>query len=143
MKARSVVAVLAAALVLGACGDDSGAPEAKTPLERATSPRDGVPFEETVTITKSGYRPRVARVLLGGTVTWINLDPKGPHTAQTPEDRYEGLPGGQDTSFDSHTLSWEEPYSVSFHFPGTFDYESSYDSFTGKVEVVSRNPPGP
>jgi len=145
-RLAAVVLVLAVgAQVAGCSGDDEKQQPVSTTsaaLEQATSAHGEVPFEETVLITKSGYRPRSARVLLGGTVTWINVDPEDTHTAETKDPRYEDMPGGQDVSFDSHTLLWEEPYTATFHFPGRIEYESSFDDFTGRVDVIARTPPG-
>jgi plastocyanin len=118
--------------IAGCSGDD----EATTASEPPAS------FEETVTIAGSGYRPEEARVLVGGSVTWINRDPESSHTAETEPGRYEALPGGEDVSFDTHTLSWGEPYTVTFHKPGTYSYLCAYHSeMKGTVEVVEREPP--
>lgn len=133
---RKLCAVVAAAVVgaasTGCSNDDSpGADRASTPS-----------FGETVTITGSGYHPSKARVLVGGRVTWINRDPHGVHTAETRPGDYEDLPGGEDQSFDTHILSWGEPYTVTFHKPGTYRYRSSYDqTWSGTVDVIERRPP--
>ncbi len=141
MRIKYGVAIAATVLIgvlAGGCGGDSEAP---SPLELATTPHDGLPFEQVVRITRSGYRPAKVRVLAGGKVTWVNVDPAGKHTVETTNPFYKKLPGGADGSFDSHTLSWEEPYTVVFHAPGTFRYTSSFDfSWKGEVTVVEREP---
>lgn len=130
---RAGAALLVAGTLLGGCvGTDTA----------ETGDRDQAPFEETVVITKDGYRPTHARVSTGGSVTWINRDPSGPHTAETKPGDYEDMPGGEDASFDTHALSWEEPYTVTFHKPGTYRYGSSYDfAWEGTVTVIDRVPP--
>jgi plastocyanin len=141
MRLKYGVAIAATMLIgalTGGCGDG----EAPSPLELATTPRDGIPFEQVVQITRSGYKPAEVRVLTGGKVTWINLDPVRKHTVETTNPQYKKMPGGKDASFDSHTLSWEEPYTATFLSPGTFLYTSSYDStWKGEVTVVEREVP--
>lgn len=142
-RPTSVISALLATLSLGAIsmlgcsqdGDDAS---------RTARPTDIAPFKVRVTITAAGYRPRHVRVRVGGQVTWINRDPKGQHTAETPRGVYDDLPGGENQSFDTHTLSWLEPYTVTFHKPGSYDYSSSYDvgpEWNGKIDVLSPQPP--
>lgn len=142
MKVRvgtAITAMVLIGLLASGCGGDSDTP---SPLELATTPRDGIPFERVVLITRSGYRPAKVEVLAGGKVTWVNVDPLADHTVETFNPFYKKLPNGSDGSFDSHQLSWEEPYTVTFHTPGTFQYTSSYDSGRrGEVTVVERKRP--
>lgn len=129
----AIVAGIMVAVGAAGCGDSDG------------GPADGakrIPFKATVVIKKSGYHPREVSVLTGGSVTWINRDPDEPHTAETEPGRYENLPGGEKGSFDTHSLSWGEPYTVVFHKPGTYAYTSSYDfGWKGLVNVIDRAPP--
>lgn len=136
-RSRSSAAVVVASLLVLAvsgCSDDSS--------ERDARAHEGVPFKETVVITSSGYHPRRAEILVGGSITWINKDPTEAHTAETPPGRHRHTTNGEKVSFDTHTLSWGEPYTVTFHKPGTYSYESSFDfGMEGVVEVAERKPP--
>jgi plastocyanin len=132
-RTYTMVAALAAAIAAG-CGGSSADTSERTAEAAA-------PFKQRVIITSTGYRPARTRVLVGGTVTWVNRDPSAAHTAQT-DSSYKHLPSGEDGSFDTHTLSWGEPYTVTFHVPGAYEYTSSLDpSFKGSIEVVDRRPP--
>jgi plastocyanin len=130
----SVLAVLAFVSVAGGC-DEGG----------ARSPeRHVVPFRATVDISESRYRPAHARILVGGSVTWINRDPDTTHTAETRPGDYTDLPGGERQDFDTHTLTWNEPYTVTFHKPATYAYHCSFHfDMEGTIDVVERRPPGP
>jgi plastocyanin len=135
LRSRSLsLLLLGGALLSAGCGGDDPRPT------HDPNPGD-VPFKETVTITKDGFKPRTARVLVGGSITWINRDPTGEHTAESLKGQYDKLPGGQDASFDTHTLSWGEPYTVTFHVPGSYEYESSVDEWRGRIDVVLLEPP--
>lgn len=122
----------ALAVVLAGCsteGESGGGPT------RARSA--ALPLEETVAISQSRYLPAEARIRVGGSITWINRDPGVLHTAETEAGAYEALPGGEDQSFDTHTLSWREPYTVTFHKPGTYSYICSlHPSMRGTVNVL-------
>lgn len=127
---RVALACLAAlAAGLGGCGDDDGRSQARDPLNP--------PFKTRVAITADGYRPAHARVLLGGQITFVNLDKTQARTAET-----DGLTASTVTDsneFDTHTLLWEEPYTVTFHKPGTIKYHSSLGPpMTGTVTVVGK-----
>lgn len=130
MRALAVAALVA----IAGCGDDDS--------DRAEADRGaGVPFRERVVITETGYHPADAKVLVGGTVTWVNRDPGKSHTAETDKG-FKVTPSGEDGSFDTHTLTWGEPYTVTFHVPGSYSYSSSLDAdFRGTVEVIMREPP--
>lgn len=141
MQARDIfeaaaVLATAAALLTGA-----GCSDGEDPVDPSRETRNGVPFEETVTIDGAGYHPKDAEVLVGGTVTWINMDPRENHTAETRKDDYLETPNGEKITFDTHTLTWEEPYTVTFHQPGALTYVSSFDhDMKGSIEVVARKP---
>jgi len=132
VRVTSAVAVsVSAVLAVGGCGEASG----------DKTKRTTVPFRERVVITKTGYHPAHAKVLVGGTVTWVNRDPSRSHTAETGKGA-EVTPSGEDGDFDTHTLTWGEPYSVTFHVPGSYSYGSSLDpDFKGTVDVLVREPP--
>ena len=102
MRARTVVALLASVVVLGACGGgDSGA--------------GGEPVRTTsVTLPKSyRFEPEAIAVAAGATVTWTNRD-DFPHDVRLLDgsDRTVDLPVG-----GSGTLTFEAP--------GTVEYECS------------------
>jgi plastocyanin len=129
--------LLGSGLVCGCSAGGSADDDAKNGTRQ-------VPFKETVVITKMGFHPRDAEVLTGGSITWVNRDPDAPHTAETKPGRYEHTPGDEDASFDTHTLFWGEPYTVTFHKPGTYSYGSSYDfGWKGTVSVIDRALPRP
>jgi plastocyanin len=116
------------AVVMSGCGDDEP--------DRARSSDANPPFKARVEITKDGYRPQRVSILVGGQVTFVNVDKSAPHTAETGE-----LPehGSDSNEFDTHTLTWEEPYTITFHKPGQVEYHSSFDpEMTGIVDVLIR-----
>jgi plastocyanin len=126
----AAAALATAALLTLGCGDDGSGKSEDGAV-------DGVPFETSVDITRDGYEPARTRVLVGGTITFVNRDDLLPHTAQTNSS------GARDwieeADFDTHALTHDEPYSVTFHKPGTFDYFCSFhNSMRGVVEVVVR-----
>jgi plastocyanin len=121
-------------LIAAGCGADSGA--------SGDASEQAVPFKRTVNITHTRFEPARATVLVGGTVTWVNRDPVQGHTAETSNPRYRDLTGGENQAFDTHTLTWNEPYTVTFHKPGSFDYHCSLDPrMKGDVQVVTRELP--
>ncbi len=129
-------AAVAAVLVAGCGGDgDEGSAGEKT-VANVTGDYENPPMHARVEITEKGYRPKHARILVGGTVTFVNMDPNNPYTAETKD-----LPEGtsDNNEFDTHTLTWEEPYTVTFHKPEKVTYFNSFDStMTGTVEAVSK-----
>jgi plastocyanin len=102
VRARPVVALLAAVLVLGACGD-GGSGAGEEPVETTS-----------VTLPKSyRFEPEAIAVAAGDTVTWTNRD-DFPHNVRLLDgsDRTLDLPVG-----GSGTLTFESP--------GTVEYECS------------------
>ena len=93
------------------------------------------PFKARVEITKDGYRPRHVRILVGGQVTFVNMDKTQAHTAETKD-----LPDGEsdNNEFDTHSLRWEEPYTITFHKPEEVTYYDSLSDFSGTVEAVPK-----
>ena len=134
MRPILVLAALTATVMGGGCGNDDGA--------RAGSGGERAAFRKTVTISDSRYHPAHTQVLIGGSVTWVNQDPVVNHTAETVSPRYRHTTGGERADFDTHALTWKEPYTVTFHKPGTYTYYCSFHSeMKGEVEVVVRTPP--
>jgi plastocyanin len=127
--------LLAIALVTG-CSDDDGS-------AAAGSVKPNPPIKATVDIVKSRYVPAKTRVLAGGTVTFMNLDENEPHTAETQDSMVTtpGDPFDPEADFDTHTLSWGEPYTVTFHKPGHYEFVCSYDpDMKGTVDVLLADP---
>ncbi|GAF92129.1 unnamed protein product, partial [marine sediment metagenome] len=111
------------------CGGDDAKPQAKDPRNP--------PFKTRVNITKDGYRPSHVKILLGGQITFVNLDKAAAHTAETDGSTESEVTDSNE--FDTHTLNWEEPYTVTFHKPGMIDFHSSFDSeMKGTVEVLAK-----
>jgi len=125
--------VVLAIAVLAGCGEDD---EPEPNRGAASSGYENPPFTARVEITKDGYRPRDVRILVGGRVTFVNVDASEIHTAQTAD-----LPDGpsDDNEFDTHSLTWEEPYTVTFHKPGKIVYYNSLEhGMKGTVEAVPK-----
>jgi plastocyanin len=123
-------------LVGAACGSDDGDGDGRTTAGGGDARNP--PFEARVEITKDGYRPRHVRILVGGSVTFVNVDRESFHTAETGD-----LPNRATDSneFDTHSLTWEEPYTVTFHKPERTEYHDSFDeTMTGTVEAVPKAP---
>ncbi len=134
------VLVLAVALAAG-CGDSDGDDgKASSDASAAASTEGDPPFRARVEITKDGYKPRHVRILVGGTVTFVNVDKEGTHTAETGDISTTTLTDSNE--FDTHTLTWEEPYTITFHKPESVKYYDSFSDMTGTVEAVPRTPPG-
>ena len=131
-KSRLTLIVLVVALA--GCGDGGGDDDAQA--ERSQT----APFERTVSIADKRYSPARARILVGGSITWVNRDPDAGHTAESDAPDVEPEPWLEKTDFDTHTLTWREPYTVTFHKPGTYEYHCSFHDMKGVVEVVQRFP---
>ncbi len=125
------IAAVVGASIGAACGDDG---EDGTTKQRKVK---NAPFTARVEITKDGYRPRHVKILVGGRVTFVNVDTMRNHTAETgdlPERRTDN------NEFDTHTLTWGEPYTITFHKPEKVEYHDSFNpEMTGTVEAVIRN----
>jgi len=139
--------MLAAAIGAGAgCGDDEGgksAEAAKADTDTLTFPEglENPPMHARVEMTKDGYKPKHTKILVGGTVTFVNMETTGSYTAETGD-----LPDGlsDNNEFDTHTLTWEEPYKVYFHKPEKVTYYNSFDStMRGTVTAVPKILPIP
>jgi len=135
--------VLAAAVVAGCGGDDDdgGAKAEGATATDAAQSDDGVnpPMHARVEITQKGYKPKNVRILVGGTVTFVNVDKTESHTAQTAD-----LPptASDNNEFDTHTLAWEEPYKIYFHKPEKVTYYNSLEpGMSGTVEAVRKVDP--
>jgi plastocyanin len=134
VRAGLICAVLVVVAGCGGGDDGEDAGSSTSPSKRYENP----PMHARVEITSKGYKPRHVRILLGGTVTFVNVDRTSPHTAETAN-----LPEGlsDNNEFDTHSLSWEEPYTITFHKPETIDYFDSFSEMKGTVEAVAKVPP--
>ena len=129
-------------LLLGAaitcCGGDDGAGGAKPESDDRSAAADyeNPPMHARVEITQKGYKPKHTRILVGGTVTFVNVDETESHTAET-EDLPEGL--SDNNEFDTHTLTWEEPYTVTFHKPEKVTFHNSLEpGMSGTISAVPK-----
>lgn len=131
MRCMMVVCLLGAlpALSIAGCSDE--------PDDAKIRMKNPAPFKTTVNVTRRGYQPARTQVLVGGSVTFVNRDTELPHTAQTNS---SGSPTwDEETDFDTHALTWGEPYTATFHKPGVFEYYCSFhSSMKGTVEVITR-----
>lgn len=126
MAGERLLALAAAVAALGMAG--CGAAE------------DGVelPPKKVVELRDDGYHPARVQVPVGGRVTWVNVS-TGAGTAQTagvPEFEYDLRKLDRRNQFDTHTLQPGEAQTVSFDTPGEYEYFSSFDPFSGVIEVV-------
>lgn len=135
---------MAVAVTIGGCGggDDGKADEpGGDAAQSASGDYVNPPFTARVEITKDGYRPKHVRILVGGRVTFVNMDRTESHTAETDD-----LPDGpsDNNEFDTHTLTWEEPYTITFHKPEKVSYHNSLEpGMSGTVEAVPKYPMEP
>jgi plastocyanin len=122
----TLLAALAAAGTAG-CGD--------------AGDEQALPPKVTVQMLEDSYRPKTAKVPVGGRVTWVNASQEF-NTAQSPgvpEVEYDLRKLDAQNKFDIHTLQPGEAQSVVFDTPGKYVYFSSFDTaMRGVVEVVER-----
>lgn len=144
VRAGLICAVLLGAAFAGCGGDDDDGGKATANDGASTAAQSddsgNPPLHARVEITKNGYKPRNVRILVGGTVTFVNVD-RTAHTAETQD-----LGGGandpeavtDNNEFDTHTLVWEEPYTITFHKPEKVEYHDAFSEMTGTVEAVPK-----
>jgi plastocyanin len=131
LRVGFVVVALASVVIAAGCSDENGPPAYEA---------GPAPFEQTVAITGSGFHPAKPRILVGGSITFVNHDPKTLHVAETSGG--DSNPKSSEDAFDTYPLTWEEPYTIEFHKPGTYPYFCVLDSrMQGEIEVVMREPP--
>lgn len=116
--ARGAFPGLAALALLAGCGGGEGSssspPQGAEPVQRAR-----------VGIVNFTYRPAVAWVKVGGSVTWTTGD-QAPHTA-TAEDR---------RTFDTQTLKRGDSRTIRLTQPGTYSYFCVFHRFMVARVVV-------
>ena len=127
------------ALLLAACGGDSGSettgePAPSTEAETESEPQSGenapapsgeAVRSEKVVISGFQYDPETVTIQAGGKVTWQNQD-STEHTATL-----------DDGSFTTGDLAEGKLKSESFKTPGTFTYHCEiHPQMKGTVEVV-------
>lgn len=137
-----LVLVVALVSLSAACGGGDEDPEATSASKTTAAPKVAdipdvpkasgpAPKHVTVVMENSRNHPLVARVAVGGRVTWINRDAER-HTAETWFTKKHG--------FDTHTLEQGESVTVTMRAPGWYPYFSSYGepSMKAAIEVVPR-----
>jgi plastocyanin len=138
LRVRGAI-VVAGVVLMGlaaGCGDEGKDSGGEATTATTVEGYENPPMHARVEITSKGYRPKHTRILVGGTVTFVNMDPDEEHTAETKD-----LPEGasDNNEFDTHTLTWEEPYTITFHKPEKVTYFDSFDStMTGTVEALAK-----
>lgn len=101
-----------------------------------TSPKEG----DTVEITQTGFVPKVLKVSVGDTVTFVNRDVKSHWPASADHPTHAGYPeegGCIGSKFDScGPLKTGEIFYFKFNQKGTWSYHDHIDSsLTGTVIV--------
>ena len=97
-----------------------------TPSPTSTPlPTTGPPQAVTIEITKQGFVPPTVTVALGGSVTWVNADNGGTHTATTTG-------GGNPQPFDTGGLGPGLSGNLGFALQGTYTYTSAIDCQNGR-----------
>jgi plastocyanin len=139
LKAILAAALAGGAILLTACGSDSGDSSSGGQAATATAPstessnRQPAPSGEAaraekVEIVEFTYEPDPVVVQVGGKVTWINQD-SAPHTATA-----------DDGSFDTGTLEQGKLKSDTFKQAGTYAYFCEFHpTMHGTVEVVEKD----
>ena len=137
LKATLAIVSIGAAILLTACGGDSGdtvsegqaatAPTTET-SESEPAPSGEAARAEKVEIVDFAYDPDPVVIQVGGKVTWINQD-SAPHTATA-----------DDGSFDTGTLAEGKLKSETFRQPGTYTYICQiHPTMHGTLEVVEKD----
>jgi plastocyanin len=139
LKAILAAALAGGAILLTACGSDSGdsssggqAATATAPSTESSNSQPAPSGEaaraEKVEIVEFTYEPDPVVVQVGGKVTWINQD-SAPHTATA-----------DDGSFDTGTLEQGKLKSDTFKQAGTYAYFCEFHpTMHGTVEVVEKD----
>ena len=130
--------LLVAALLAAGCSDDE--PQAVDP---SRAPQKNAHFHEVIEVDQSGFKPTHARVLVGGNVTFVNRDPDHTnyHSAESDGLFKSTASYNEPTAFQTHSLTWNEPYTIPFHKPGTYKYLCTFHSdMTGIIAVLTRTP---
>jgi plastocyanin len=124
-RALGLALVALSALVLAACGGDSGgygagggygsAGETAAPSQTPTLVGTG----EAVAISGFAFSPASLAVEAGTTVTWTN-DDGAPHTVTSTDG--PGTSSATTSTFGSGTLQRGDSFSHTFEEPGTYYY---------------------
>jgi len=119
----SIAASAAAVLMLMACASASNPGAKPSSDNRTMSTSSGMVDDPSVpskpnevVIYQFIFKPKVIRVPVGTTITWVNHD-IAAHTATRN--------GGAD-QFESGNLSYNRAFSHTFNAPGTYDYICFY-----------------
>ena len=135
MRGLATLAVAAVLLSSGCSNDDSPTIDPSRTLQKNAR------FHQVVEIYDSGFKPRNTRLLVGGSVTFVNRDPDNDHNAQSDGLFKATKAHPEQTAFDTHLLTWNEPYTITFHHYGTHEYVCTFHSdMKGTVDVFTRTP---
>ena len=117
-------AILAAGLLLGACGGDAGDDgDAAAPAGGSTA-APGSQAADKVQIVDFDFKPGDVKVKAGTEVTWTN------------EDGFAHTVTADDRSFDSKNMDKDAVFKHRFDEAGTFKYFCEiHNSMTGSVTV--------
>ncbi|HEY1966541.1 MAG TPA: cupredoxin domain-containing protein [Pseudonocardia sp.] len=136
-RVAAVLGTVAAALLLGGCGDTQSGPDATTPVAAATSmpgmdmsaapAADTTPVAtNTVKIENFAFSPAVVTVKAGTTVTWTNND-TDPHTVTSMNNG----------PVKSPPMQQGDTFHYTFTTPGKFEYLCTIHPFMTATVVVT------
>ena len=130
--------VMLAIVLLGAgCGNDDDPPK----VDPSRAVQKNAKFHQVIEISKAGFKPANARILVGGSVTFVNRDPDNYHTAASDGLFKVTKAHDEQTAFDTHLLTWNEPFTVTLTHYGTLEYVCTMDSsMKGTIDVFTRSP---
>ena len=124
-RLRLAAGLVAAAVLIAACGGGSSPAASQAPASQAPAPASQAPAgTSAVTIESFAFSPQTITVPVGTAVTWTNKD-SAPHTVTFSD-------GGA----SSGRLAQGDTFTRTFDKPGTFTYACSiHPSMTGTVVV--------
>jgi plastocyanin len=135
-----ILATVALALVLSACGSSSGSKSGGTSdtTTKPTSSTTAAPASgDTVNIKLIAYKPAKLTVAAGTSVTWHQMDP-GVHTVTSGTVTQDGGTATihPDGAFDSGEIATDKSFTEKFDTPGTHTYFCRIHPATMQAEVT-------